>query len=73
MWFVSKVKQSGTKQWAQLTADNPQELERAAQRLGAEVHGKGAQSPHLDLNTKKLSLALRLGARPHPSDPTRPQ
>ena len=48
------TKSSGTKEWTQVTADTPHELNQAARATGAAVHHKGAQAPHLDLNKKQV-------------------
>jgi len=59
-WLLRK--ESGTKQYGLLTADDARELERMARRLKTAVHGKGAQEKHLDLSGHKIEVAKRYGA-----------
>ncbi len=63
MWWLSQLLKSGMKTNCHLTADDARELVRAAERLRAQVHAKGNQPPHLDLNQHQRNLALRYGAR----------
>ncbi len=63
MWHLSDLFKSGTRENYHLTADTAGELARAAKRLHAQVHGKGNQSPHLDLNLHQAELARRYGAK----------
>lgn len=62
MWWLSDFIKSGSKTNCHLTADSPRELQAAARRLRAEVHQKGSQQPHLDLNPHQHDLAIRYGA-----------
>ncbi len=62
MLWLSGVFQSGSKTNSHLVADNQKELERAAKKLHAEIHGKGNQARHLDLNAHQRELAVRYGA-----------
>ncbi len=63
MWWLSRLLQSGTKTNCHLSADDPRELARAAERLRAQVHAKGGQLPHLDLNQHQRILAIKYGAQ----------
>ncbi len=62
--WLSQLFKSGTHEYRHLTADSEKELQEMARRLRVEVHGKGQQVPHLDINERKSKLALRYGARP---------
>ncbi len=63
MWWITRLLKSGTKTNCHLVADDARELARAAERLRAQVHGRGRQEPHLDLNVHQRKLAVRYGAR----------
>ena len=67
-WWLSRLTQSGSKKNCHLTADDERELSRAAEKLRVEIHGKGWQERHLDLNPRKRELALRYGARERDDD-----
>lgn len=60
--FRLRRKQSGSKDYAVVTADSERELEWLARRLKVPVHGKGAQEKHLDLKGHKIEVARKLGA-----------
>ena len=63
MWWIDNLFRSGNKDSCHLTADTARELDRAAERLRAEIHGKGLQPKHLDLNQHQRDLAIRYGAQ----------
>ncbi len=63
MWHLGNLFKSGTHENCHLTTDTAGELARAAKRLRAQVHSKGSQSPHLDLNQHQRNLAIRYGAK----------
>lgn len=63
MTYVDSIHISGTKIYAHAYADTLPELERLAERLGAEVKIEvGDYVPHLDLSEHKRDLAIRYGA-----------
>ncbi len=62
-WLIGNLKTDGTKRWAQLTADSERALTDAERRLKVKRHGKGHQTPHLDLNRHQYELAKRYDAQ----------